>query len=195
MKIGKGRMESGSSIAEFGPAVFLILVVILFPMISMMMMAVKYADCLYLFHMVARQAALEPILVLAPNPGTNPTSQSKYINPVDVSKITGNTSNTAKLISNWKAGGLGQFAGVVPSPAPSGGVSIEGIGLKASVDLTEGSPAGKIGTMPIFNEYLHVSMTVKCRPFLPVPFPVSVPGLNADVPFQFDDRTVIENIP
>ena len=166
--MGKGRSQSGSAIAEFGPAMFIIIMVFFFPFLDMIGMAVEYGDCLYLNSLLLRQASLENVLVMD-------TSVSPATLTTDLSCSTNPSGSLNTIINAWMAGGLGKFAS-------SGTMPVQSI----TVDLTEGTPRCK---------YVHLTLDVECKPFVPVPFFLKIPGLNMPVTFEFHSRSVIENVP
>jgi len=143
-----------------------------FPALDLIGLACEYGDCLYLSNLVTRQATLEPILT--PNPSPPPAFTINY---------TQANTDVAYTIGQWQAGGLGQFASSGTTPT-----------AVLNVNLAEGTVSG---TAPnaVFCEYVHVTLDVPCKPFLPVPFFMSVPGLNAPITFEFHGRGVIEYVP
>lgn len=162
------RYCRGGTLAEFGPALFVLFMVFFFPFLNLLMLGLSYADCLYLDFLLIRQAALENVLFL--DNSTNPPS----LKP-DLTFSTDANGSMNKIINAWRTNGLGQFAstGSVPRQV-------------CYVDLSEGTAKLK---------YVHLDLQVDVRPFLQIPFPIKVPGLNNPVTFYFSGRAVIENIP
>ena len=164
----RNRSKNGSAIAEFGPAMYILIMVFFFPFLNLICMATEYGDCLYLNSLLLRQAALENILVM--DNGASPPQLT-----TDLSCSTSATGSLNTIINSWMASGLGQFAS-------SGTMPVQSI----SVDVNEGTQRCK---------YVHLILDVECKPFVNVPFFMSVPGLNAPVTFEFHSRSVIENVP
>lgn len=168
VSVYRRRLSRGGTLAEFGPALFVLFMVFFFPFLNLLGLALSYADCLYLDFMLLRQAALENVLLL--DKSTNPPSFQP-----DYSCSTDANGSLNKIIQAWRTNGLGQFASTGSVPRQ-----------KIWVDLTEGSNKLK---------YVHLELQVDVRPFLQIPFPIKVPGLNAPVTFNYNGRSVIENIP
>lgn len=144
---------------------FLLLIVFFFPMLNLIGLALSYTDCLYLDYLLLRQAGLEKVLVL--------DGSGKLV--PDYTCSTDANGSLNRIINAWQANGLGQFASTGSMPQQS-----------VYIDLTEGTPSVK---------YIHLKLLVEVKPFLPVPFPIKVPGLNAPVTLNFNDRSIIEYVP
>jgi hypothetical protein len=162
------RRGRGSAIAEFGPAMYILIMVFFFPFLDLIGMACEYGDCLYLNSLLLRQAALENVLVMD-NTAVPPALTT------DLSCSTNPSGSLNTIIQAWMNGGLGKFASSGTMPTQS-----------ISVDLTEGTRRCK---------YVHLTLNVECKPFVTVPFFLRVEGLNAPITFVFYGRAVIENIP
>lgn len=162
------RTHRGSAITEFAPALFIFIMVFFFPFLNLIGMAISYADCLYLDTLLLRQAAIENVLVLD-NSTTPPALKS------DLTASTSPTGALNNIINNWLQLGLGRFASTGSVPVQT-----------CYIDLNEGSNKVK---------FIHLNLQVECRPFLQIPFPLPIPGLNKPVTFKFSGRSVIENIP
>jgi hypothetical protein len=162
------RSSRGSAIAEFGPAMYVLIMIFFFPFLDMIGMAAEYADCLYLNSVVLRQASLEHLLYWD-NTQTPPKLTA------DLTSSTDPNGSLNVIINAWMAGGLGQFASSGTAPVQT-----------ISVDPTEGTTVCR---------YVHLVMDIECKPFLNVPFFMRVPGLNAPMTFEFHSRSVIENVP
>ncbi len=89
------RKSSGSAITEFGPAVGIVLLVILFPLIDLLGMTVSYGCVWYLNHLQSREAALT---LRVRNGALAPNSQAESNQAI------------ATVATNWSRSGLGQFA-------------------------------------------------------------------------------------
>jgi hypothetical protein len=147
---------------------YILIMVFFFPFLDLIGMACEYGDCLYLNSLLLRQAALENVLVMDTTV-TPPTLTT------DLSCSTSATGSLNTIIQSWMGSGLGQFASSGTMPTQS-----------ISVDLTEGTAHCK---------YVHLTLTVECKPFVTVPFFLRVEGLNAPITFVYYGRAVIENIP
>lgn len=161
----KKRTCQASAITEFAPALILLLLIFLFPLMNLLALALSYTDCLYLDFLLLRQAGLERVLVMGPN-GKLQTDYTCSTDP---------NGSLNKIITAWQNSGLGRFAGTANAPQQT-----------ISVDLTEGTQNVK---------YVHLNLLAEVRPLLAVPFPYPVPGLNATVTFNFSGRSVIEYVP
>jgi len=167
--ISSARRKKGSAIAEFGPALFVLLILLFFPMLNLISLALCYCDCLYLNALLLRQAAVENVLVL--NSSAQPPALQINTDPVVTSKIQ---SDLNQIINQWSTG-FGKFA--ITSQAPT---------ATTNIDLSEGTTKVK---------YVHVKLTCQCRPLVPMPTFMGVPGLSAPMTFQFNRSQIIENIP
>lgn len=161
------RNARGGSIAEFGPALFLIFVVALFPLLNVIGLALKYADCYFLYNIVSREAGVATII--HQNPSTNPPS----ITSVDLSASTNPNGSVNNVIKTWQQSGMGAFANVVSTPTQT-----------CTVDNAEGTATAR---------FVHVQLTVICNPFLKLPLP-PIPGFSAPITFQYNGRTTVENL-
>ncbi len=88
------RRSTGSSIAEFGPALWLLLICIFFPLLDLMSMLVSYGCCMVLNNIQVHEASL--------------------------TKWTDAMSSTGPIIKalpdQWKAAGFGQYVKMVGDP-------------------------------------------------------------------------------
>ncbi len=166
--VSKKRAAKGSAITEFGPAMYILIMVFFFPFLDLMGLACEYGDCLYLNSLLLRQAALEHVLVM-----DDSVAPPVLTTDLSCSTAAGGSLNT--IITAWLNGGLGKFASSGTMPTQS-----------IAIDLTEGTPHCK---------YVHLTLDVECKPFVYVPFFLRVQGLNAPITFEFHSRGVIENIP
>ena len=162
------RTHTGSAITELAPAMFIFIMVFFFPFLNLIGMAISYADCLYLDTLLLRQAAIENVLKI--DNSTTPPALTP-----DLTASTAANGALNNVINNWLQLGLGRFASTGSMPKQT-----------CYIDLTEGSAKVK---------FIHLTLEVECRPFLQLPFPLPVPGINQPVTFKFSGRSVIENIP
>jgi len=171
------RNAAGSAIVEFTPTLFVTLVMFAFPLIDLVGLALTYSDCLYLNALLLRQAAMEKSVVL--DASQTPAVVSIDQNTADNQKLQSDLSN---VVNQWISG-FGQFACTYSIPS-----------FSTFVDLSEGSiPANVYASPP--TEYIHVNLSCQCKPFVIIPLPLSVPGLNAPVTFSFTGRSMIESVP
>jgi len=161
----KNRRKRGSAIAEFGPALYVLLFFVFWPMLNLLMLGLTYSDCLYLHNILLRQAAVENVLV------KNSSGQLA----TDLTCSTSASGSLNILIENWTNSGLGKFVNLLAMPTQT-----------AYVDLSEGSQ---------YTKFIHVTLNVESQPFLNIPFFLPVPGLNAPIQFVLSGRAVIEYIP
>jgi hypothetical protein len=162
------RKAQGGAIAEFGPALMIIFLVGVFPLLDLLGLALKYADCYFLYNAVAREAGIAT--VIHQNPNVTPPA----ITSVDLSASTTPTGSVKAVIKTWQQSGLGAFANVTSTPTQV-----------CTVDNTEGTVTAR---------FVHVALTATCSPFLSLPLPVNIPGLTRPVTFNFNGRTTVENL-
>jgi hypothetical protein len=162
----QARRKRGT-LAEFAPALYVLLIVIFFPMLDIVGILLSYADCQYLNFILTRQAGLENILSL--NNATPPALQVSYAFVTDPNGVF------RTLINNWY-NGIGHYTTR----------SLGDINVSANVDLTQGTAKLK---------YVTVVTTIVCNPLLPIPFPYAIPGFNAPETFTISGTSVIEYVP
>jgi hypothetical protein len=167
MKNSHHSRKSRGSIAEFAPALYLLLLVLFFPMLDLLGIVLSYADCQYLHFTLVRQAGLENILSM--NSATPPQLQVNYAFVTDPNGVFRN------LIVSWY-NGIGHYTTR----------SLNDITVGANVDLTQGTDKLK---------YVTITTTIVCNPLLPIPFPYAVPGFNAPETFTFSGTSIIEYVP
>lgn len=146
LKTNRGRTTTGSGLAEFGPALGLLLIGFFFPMINFCALFTGYATCMMLNGAQCREAALLTKQQAQDKEGTIRKGIPQY----------------------WTRSGLGQFAAIVGSP---------------KTDVTYN------GTTP---EVVHVKTTCSVLPWLIIPLPVDVPGMNAPTSFSIDGYAPVE---
>jgi hypothetical protein len=172
MKYPKRRRHRGSAIAEFGPALILILIVFLFPMMDLIYLCIAYAAGWYCNHLVIREVACH--------------------NPCDPAAM-GACITTAT--NAWAASGLSTFIG---SPSPtnvvsftivskpvSGGTETPG----ATITLPAAVPAPtQTLTTATYVGYCAVTTTMTVQPFVSLPWIGNCPGINSPISFTYGDR-------
>jgi hypothetical protein len=170
MKYSKRRRYTGSAIAEFGPALILILIVFLFPMIDLIYLGIAYAAGWYCNHLVIREVACH--------------------NPTD-SAAMGACIQTAT--SAWGASGLSSFIGnpnvtnnvtftIVTKPVSGGSETVISTGNSYPV-----SAPTIVGNTSTYVGYCSVTTTMPIKPFVSLPWIGDVPGINAPITFTFGD--------
>lgn len=90
-----GRSKRGGTIADFAPAMFILFVIITFPLIDLLCVALVYNAASILNTNQAREAALEPFSEARDNPA-------------------GMVQKT--LVDNWKNNGIGKFCKIQGDP-------------------------------------------------------------------------------
>lgn len=129
------RARSGSAILEFGPSLWVLLILIIFPLSDLMAISMQYCCSWYLNHLVAQDL-----------------STSEF----------SDWSNTVQQVrTRFDATGAQKFARMV---------DVEHDYTNVPADAGKGTPA-----------FLIATTKVDCQPFLTVPLPMSVPGLNSNM--------------
>lgn len=135
------RSRRGSAITETGPALFVLLVLIFFPLIDVLGICANYCFCFLLHNAELREIALRrPIAAEA--------TQA-------LQRVDGEFTNTS----------FANFLRLSPS------------------DVTHVGPTWV--THPDNSMTVQLQTKVTCEPFLRIPFFFAIPGLSADLPFQF----------
>lgn len=160
--------HEGSKTQAFATALFIFTMVFFFPFLNLVALAISYADCLYLETLLVRQAATESVLIL------DTTTAPPTLRP-DLTCSTSPKGSLNNIINRWLHLGLGRFACTAKTPVQT-----------CSIDLSEGS--NKV-------RFIHLNLQAECRPFLQIPFPLQVPGLNKPVSFRFSSRAAIKKMP
>ena len=158
--------------AEFGPALILILIVFLFPMIDLIYLCIAYAAGWYCNHLVVREVACH--------------------NPTDVAAMS--TAITTATTA-WGASGLSTFIGnpsvtnnvafiVVSKPVLGGSETVTG-----TFPFPPAAPnPTQTVTTATYVGYCTVTTTMSVKPFVTLPWIGDVPGINAPISFTFGDR-------
>ncbi|PWU00880.1 MAG: hypothetical protein C5B53_03495 [Candidatus Melainabacteria bacterium] len=149
------RIE-GSTLAEFAPAFFILLVGLFFPMLDLMALSTVYSVGASMNDEQLREAAL--------------------LKRSQAQDVLGSVMYT--IPNAWKNSGLGRYAKIDSD-------------IITSVSYADG-PQDQYGNV---EKLVCVSTSFSVKPFLSVPIPISVPGLNADITFNFNSRRVLEYPP
>lgn len=179
------RKARGAQLTEFGPALIILFLVGLLPVIDLLGMLVSYGFGWYLNYLQGREAALT--MVVRDNRVT-PSSNDQ----VDAS--------LADLESSWLGSGFGAFTGaqatdvntvavLAPLEPPSGSVTGGGgPGRRRSGNIAEVQESSST----VAPEAM-VTTQVTVKPFLKIPLPVEVPGLTGPVTFRYTTRRPVED--
>lgn len=155
--IGRRRVSSirkarGSSISEFGPVVFVLFIVIFFPLLDLLALGLTYTCGTMLNQAQLREAVLTKGSVAR---GANGIIKKD-------------------IVDAWKNKGIGIFTKADPAS------------IKTKVSYLQPF-AGSTDVL------VSVSTELTAQPFLNIPFPAAVPGLNAPVPFAYTSQQLLEN--
>ncbi len=170
MKFSSLRKEVGSSIAEFGPVLFIILVVVLFPMIDFVALGLTYNCGNMLNAWQLRESAV-----------TKATTARKDDGPI---KKT--------IVDNWRTKGIGAFAKVDPnSISTKVNYQSAGVGNDITVEVVTKMTADPFLPVPFFVKVPGLNESV--------PFQYATQQLLED-PLNYDltdttDPTKAANLP
>ena len=162
------RSVRGSSIAEIAPVLFILFVIVLFPMLDFLWLVYDYMAGLWLHNLILREAGVTVIVHMNGNFST--------VSSVDKTCCDENngTNKIAPMIADWQGGAAGKLAMTPAAPT-----------FQTTVNNNEG--AGR-------TRYVHINMSMDCNPLLSIPFFMTVPGMNAPVTFNYSGRSVIEDV-
>jgi hypothetical protein len=125
----KSRNANGTALAELGPALFLLILCMFFPMVNLCTLGASFAACVSLNHTQLREAAL-----LANHEAAN--SKGSVIKAIPEA---------------WKNSGIGQFVGSIKTPETKVNYrKIDGISNEA-VTVTTTVTVKPFITVPLFN--------------------------------------------
>ncbi len=158
------RRKKGSAITEFGPALMILLFLMLFPAIDILSIFITYMDAQFLFSCLLRQAATT---ATAYGPSS---SVAGKVSTIDTSCCVQGSSSLDNIITNWQKIGLGKFAQM------SGTVTYNTTGT--AFNAANGA-----------TQNIVLNMQVTCVPLIPVPFV----GIGGKIPFSFSQQARIEN--
>ncbi|SRR5579875_209709 len=166
------RTKSGSSIAEFGPALIILLVLGFFPMLDLMGMVAAYACCWYLNNLQVSMLR-ENLAVTSPDGQQVQSSNLQNILDQQVNPMTQQFGQTP----------IGALAHVQPIPLDAGSVQIGPV---------PGSSWGGSAANPEAATFqVTVTTRVNSSPFLPIPF---IPGLSGQTTYQIARSDTVENV-
>ncbi len=133
------RRRRGNAITETGPALYIFFIVIFFPMLDVLGIALQYGCGWYVNHLCTRELAVRR-------------------------QAEENTVKT-EVNTDFTGQGMAKFLNLTPA--------------KITHTVTYNAPgAGQPQTVTC-------DTTVQATPFISVPWPYAVPGLNADMPLTF----------
>jgi hypothetical protein len=160
------RRRKGSAIAEFGPAVFIILIVIMYPMIDFLYMSVAYCYGWYCNHLVVRNVAT-----------ADPTSGAAVGTAV------------SNAVTAWATTGMAAYVmGGLARTNPQNQVTF--LIIDNSTQLVTGNsgvPAPAPSTTSSVG-YAHVVTQITVYPFLPLPWLGGCQGINEPITFNYADQ-------
>lgn len=151
------RKSKGSAITEFGPALFLFLIVIFFPLMDILGMAAVYCCGWYSNFITTRELAVRT--AADGGLGTPPPAKDAGRSATTTGGTVANEVNTEFLKT-----GIASFVGVTAA------------GLTHAVTYIGPTSAGD-------PPQVECRTTVRSKPFLTIPFIPNVPGLSADIDF------------
>ena len=160
------RRTKGSALAEFGPALFIILIVIMYPMIDFLYMACGYCYGWYLNHLVVRNVAtVDPTnaaaVGTAVSQATNAWASVCMAEAIMGGAARCNPQNTVEFVLiNTTTETITGTSGV-PAPAPTTTTAVG---------------------------YANVSTQVTVSPLLPIPWVGPAPGINQPITFAYRDQ-------
>jgi len=146
---------------ELGPVLFITFLLIFFPMLNLMALAVAFACGSLLNWEETREMALIPTNLPGDTPAQVNNNRQQRLNAMEQA---------------WFRSGFGQY------------VKVQG-GLQG-VDSTVNSAQATSGLTNTNMVTVRTSMNV--APFVAIPFPTPVPGLNAPFPMSFTSERPVE---
>lgn len=155
--------KTGSAIAEFGPAMFVLVVIMFFPLLDFLGMAAQYGMAAYCNYAMSRELACRSV---ADGTGGSPPA----VGTSTPSMVSANGGNVYRdIITNGIAAtGFGSFLGID----------------KGSLTCQAGYTNPSDGTQPT----VTCQTTIAANPFVSVPWFTATPGLNA--PFNIQIQSV-----
>ena len=151
----RARKSHGSALTEMGPALFILLMMIFFPMLDLMAMLASYCSSFYLNMQQTKEAAIVP--------------------SSDALSTSGQVQKGC--VDAWLANGVGKFVKTTKYPS-------------TKVVYTSGTPDPNT---QVVDKIVTVTTTVDCQPFLTIPFPIPVTGLNSPMTFTITSQAQMEN--
>lgn len=154
----KCRGQKGSNIAEFGPALFVLLIMMFFPLLDFLGMAADYCLAAYCNYAMNRELACRTVAdgIGGAVPASGTTS------PFPLTEATGKPVYNDIITNGVATTGFGQFLGLSPS----------------TCDVQAGYTNPSDGSQPSVTSQTSVTT----QPFVSVPWFSPIPGLNA--PFK-----------
>lgn len=159
----KRRSAKGQQSAEFAGIFMFFLLVIFFPMLDFLAMSALFGAGMILNAEACREASL------VANRGTTGAADTTAVTDADGER----TSRVKKVSDAWKNGGLGHFFNIVGDPVNK--ITVTTVGSGSNPD-----------------QYVHVETNITGSPFLNIPFPMDVPGMNKPMTFNYSQERLIE---
>ncbi len=168
----KSRTFKGSGIAEFAPALFVLLILIFFPMIDLIQMGVAYMSCNYINdqELIALANNLQ-VQTNAISGGGTPSYSSYSINNC-VTRVN-------NLITYFNSSAFARLANLQPIP---------------SITAATLSPSTLSYQTQQNAYYITITNTYTSNPFLFIPFFKGVPGIGAPVTYTISGNKPIETV-
>lgn len=166
--------KGGTGIAELGPALFILIIVILIPIMDMLYLAMSYAAGWYLNHLCTRECAVH-----------DPTSGAAIQSAVQIADTAWKKSmlcglaQASNATTTEKVTYYDNSGGTYNSTLQTNGT---GIVISSAVNP---APA-PTGTSYVVTA--QVVTTIPVKPLFVVPFIGSVPGLSAVVDFNYSGQ-------
>jgi hypothetical protein len=160
------RRRKGQALAEFGPAGFIILVVIMYPMIDFLYMSVAYCYGWYCNHLVVRNVAT--------------------VDPTNAAAVGTAVSNA---VNAWGGSGMGAtiLGGLARTNPQNQIVFLLIDNASNAVTGNSGVPAPAPTTTTSVG-YAQVTTQITVYPFLPIPWMGTCQGINAPITFNYQDQ-------
>ena len=151
------RRSKGSAITEFGPSLFILLVVIFVPLLALFYIAVGYGFAYFLHNLEIREVATNPPNITAGTQALTRADTDFVNNSCGIAQFLGINSGNYTAKVTHPGFGASSYA------APPAGVG----------NITPGT--------------VTLTTNVSIRPWLDVPFLAGLPGVGAPLNLSFTD--------
>lgn len=160
----RNRSNLGQTTSEFVPVFMFFMLVIFFPMLDMIAMAALYGCGMILNAEQAREASM------VANRGTTGGAETTAVTDATAERL----ARVRRVQTEWAKNGFGHFFKIkTPITDPLISITTDGAGANA-------------------DQYVHVTTTIAGDPFLNIPFPLTVQGLNSPMTFTYSQERLIE---
>lgn len=158
------RSSSAQTTSEFVPVFMFFMLVIFFPMLDMIAMAALYGCGMILNAEQTREASL------VANRGSTGAAETTAVSDAEGQR----KARVKRVQQEWAKNGFGHFFKLKePMTDPVITITTEGTGANA-------------------DQYVHVNTSITGDPFLNIPFPLQVQGLNTPMTFNYSQERLIE---